>query len=56
VVYATVYVVPAVNVTGVDRFARCQPDADSPVNVTDPNRVLPLYSFPTWVPVFPEYL
>jgi hypothetical protein len=43
----------AVTAIGDPNVACCHPDADSPVNVTDPNNVpAPVHKLPTWVPVF----
>ena len=45
------YVVPAVTLTGVAKRAVCQPEADSPLNVTDASFLPPVvHSDPVWVP------
>jgi hypothetical protein len=51
--YDATYVVFAVTAIGDPNVACCQPDADSPENVTDPNNVpVDVHKLPTCVPVF----
>ncbi len=48
---------PAVIATGVAKVACCQPEALSPVKVTDASFVpVADHRFPTWVPVLPTPL
>ena len=50
--YDVTYVVFALIAIGLARFICCQPDAVSPVNVTDARSVpVRVHKWPTWVPV-----
>jgi hypothetical protein len=55
--YDATYVVFACTAIGDANVACCQPVADSPVNVTDPNNVpVDVHKLPTCVPEFPAPL